>query len=87
VTGCPSLDMDESTSLRSETFDSMIEFATRVAYLSCFSCSTGSPLLMIGPPKVIQSRKSLKDSILVVSARIVRRICELEMYRSRKRGV
>jgi hypothetical protein len=29
---------------------------------------------MTGPPKVIQSRKSLKDSILVVSARMVRRV-------------
>src|SRR5271170_6031258 len=66
--------MDERTSLRSATLESMIALATRVAYLSCFSCSTGSPLLMIGPPKVIQSRKSLKDSILVVSARMVRRI-------------
>jgi hypothetical protein len=71
--------IDESTSLRSATFESMIALATRVAYLSCFSCSTGSPLLMIGPPKVIQSRKSLKDSIFVVSTRMVRQICELEM--------
>ena len=65
--------MEESTSLRLATLESMIALATRLAYLSCFSCSTGSPLLMTGPPKVIQSRKSLKDSILVVSARMVRR--------------
>src|SRR3954453_19691438 len=73
VTGSPSAAMEESTSLRLATLESMIALATRLAYLSCFSCSTGSPLLMTGPPKVIQSRKSLKDSILVVSARMVRR--------------
>jgi hypothetical protein len=27
--------------------------ATKVAYLSCFSWSTGSPLLITEPPKVI----------------------------------
>src|SRR3954449_12110206 len=33
--------------------------ATRLAYLSCSSCSTGSPLSITGPPKETQSRKSL----------------------------
>jgi hypothetical protein len=28
-------------------------------YFSCFSCSTGSPLLITGPPNETQSRKSL----------------------------
>ena len=51
--------MPASTSDRSATFESMTVFATRLAYFSCFSCSTGSPLLTTGPPKVIQSRKSL----------------------------
>jgi hypothetical protein len=31
--------------------DSMIVLATSLAYLSCFSCSTGSPLLTTGTPK------------------------------------
>ena len=60
--GCgatPSVAMEERTSVRSETFDSIMALATTLAYLTCFSCSTGSPLLMMGPPKVIQSRKSL----------------------------
>jgi len=35
--------MPASTSDRSATFDSMTVFATRLAYFSCFSCSTGSP--------------------------------------------
>jgi hypothetical protein len=42
--------MAASASVKSATLDSMIAFATRLAYLSCFSCSTGSPLLITGPP-------------------------------------
>src|ERR1700681_3629945 len=41
-------------SVKSATLDSMIALATRLAYLSCFSCSTGSPLLITGPPNAIE---------------------------------
>ena len=58
--------MDASTPVKSATFDSMIVLATRLAYLSCFSCSTGSPLFTTGPPKETQSRKSLNASTFVV---------------------
>ena len=71
------------TVLRSATLDSMIALATKLAYLSCFSCSTGSPLLITGPPNDTQSRKSLYASILVVSARMTRRTSMLEKKRSR----
>ena len=52
----------------------MIALATRFMYLICLFCSTGSPLLMTLPPKPIQSRKALQDSILVVSARMTGKI-------------
>jgi hypothetical protein len=38
MTGCPSLDMADSTSVRSATLESLTAFATRLAYFSCFSC-------------------------------------------------
>src|SRR3954469_10271509 len=82
-TGCPSPSMADSAVVMSATLGSMTALTTRLAYLSCFSCSTGSPLLMTGPPKETQSRKSLKASILVVSARIVRRVSASAMNRSR----
>src|SRR4051812_43012092 len=58
--------MADSAVVMSATLESMTALATRLAYLSCFSCSTGSPLLMTGPPKETQSRKSLKPSFLGV---------------------
>src|SRR3954465_4228437 len=51
--------MADSGVVMSATWESMTALATRLAYLSCFSCSTGSPLLMTGPPKETQSRKSI----------------------------
>ena len=59
VTGWPSVAMSDNTWLRSATLDSMIVLATKLAYLSCFSCSTGSPLLITGSPNDTQSKKSL----------------------------
>jgi hypothetical protein len=43
MTGWPSLAMSAIAAVRSATFESMTVFATRLAYFSCFSCSTGSP--------------------------------------------
>jgi hypothetical protein len=70
--------MDDNTPVMSATLHSMIVLATKLAYLSRFSCSRGSPLFTTGPPKETQSRKSLKASILVVSLRMVRRTSTLE---------
>src|ERR1700722_5994523 len=41
--------MSDKTVVISATLDSMIVLATRLAYLSCFSCSTGSPGLIVEP--------------------------------------
>src|SRR5208337_4510100 len=82
VTAWPSFAMADRTSVKSATLDSITALATRLAYFSCFSCSTGSPLLTTGPPKQTQSRKSLYASILVVSARMTRRTSVLEMKRT-----
>ena len=38
VTGCPFLDMADSTSVRSAALESLTAFATGLAYFSCFSC-------------------------------------------------
>ena len=44
----------------STTLEIITALATRLAYLSCFSCAIGSPLLITGPPNETQSRDSLK---------------------------
>jgi hypothetical protein len=42
--GCDRLAISDRTVVKSATLDSMIALATRLAYLSCFSCSIESPL-------------------------------------------
>ena len=71
MTGCPSAAMEDSTSVRSATLESMIPLATRAGVFELLLLLDRVAALDDGPPKVIQSRKSLKDSILVVSARMV----------------